>query len=56
MESNYYIFNLIFLIFTVSIRGETIWPDKRRYKGGYLDDKKHGYGVFEWANNKKYEG
>jgi hypothetical protein len=28
--------------------GVFIWPDKRRYTGEYKDDKKHGYGVFEW--------
>lgn len=37
-------------------RGETIWVDKKRYVGEYLDDKKHGFGVFEWGNGKKYEG
>jgi hypothetical protein len=24
------------------------WPDKRKYTGQYKDDKKHGYGLFEW--------
>jgi len=24
--------------------------------GEYLDDKKHGYGIFEWGNGKIYEG
>ena len=24
------------------------WPDGRRYEGGYVDDKKHGKGVFVW--------
>lgn len=28
--------------------GEFFWPDGRRYNGGYKDDKKEGYGVFEW--------
>ena len=28
-------------------KGETIWADKKRYYGDYLDDKKHGYGLFE---------
>lgn len=41
-----------FLIF----RGETSWPDGKRYIGDYLDDKKHGEGIFEWGNGKRYEG
>lgn len=36
--------------------GETVWPDNKRYQGEYLDDKKHGQGIFEWGNGKKYEG
>ncbi len=28
--------------------GEFHWPDGRKYKGEYSDDKKEGYGVFEW--------
>ena len=36
--------------------GETIWPDGKSYKGYYLDDKKHGQGVFSWNNRKGYEG
>lgn len=24
------------------------WPDGRVYKGGYQNDKKHGYGEFTW--------
>ena len=37
-------------------KGETIWPDGKRYLGGYLEDRKHGYGVFTWENGKRYEG
>ena len=29
-------------------KGELIWPDGRRYDGEYVDDKKQGYGIFEW--------
>ena len=29
-------------------QGEFIWPDGRKYQGSYLEDKKEGYGVFEW--------
>ena len=28
--------------------GVFTWPDKRMYTGQYKDDKKHGYGLFEW--------
>jgi len=28
--------------------GVFIWPDLRKYTGQYKDDKKHGYGIFEW--------
>lgn len=24
------------------------WPDGRKYEGQYKDDKKEGYGIFEW--------
>ena len=26
------------------------WPDGRKYQGQYKDDKKEGYGIFEWYN------
>ena len=29
-----------------NIRGETTWPDNKKYKGDYLNNKKHGSGVF----------
>jgi len=28
--------------------GKFYWPDGRIYEGEYLDDKKHGKGVFKW--------
>ena len=28
--------------------GVFIWPDQRKYEGNYRDDKKEGYGIFEW--------
>ena len=37
-------------------KGETVWNDNKRYNGDYLDDKKHGEGIFEWGNGKRYEG
>lgn len=30
--------------------------DGRRYTGAYCEDKKHGYGEFEWPDNRKYKG
>ena len=29
-------------------RGIFEWPDGRKYDGEYVNDKKEGYGVFEW--------
>jgi hypothetical protein len=26
--------------------GITSWPDGKKYEGEYLDDKKHGQGIF----------
>jgi hypothetical protein len=28
------------------------WSDGRKYDGEYKDDKKHGYGVFEWPDGR----
>lgn len=41
-------------------KGLFTWIDGRKYVGEYLDDKKHGQGVFEWyffffkRNSKKF--
>jgi hypothetical protein len=32
------------------------WPDRRKYKGEYYDDKKSGYGIFKWPDGRKYKG
>merc|ERR1712232_998391 len=32
------------------------WSDGRFYRGGYLEDKKHGHGCFTWPNGRKYDG
>jgi hypothetical protein len=29
-------------------QGEFTWPDGRIFQGYYKDDKKEGYGIFEW--------
>ena len=36
--------------------GVFIWPDGRKYKGAYIDDKKEGYGVYYWPDGRIYEG
>lgn len=28
--------------------GEYTWKDGRKYDGEYLNDKKHGFGVYTW--------
>ena len=28
--------------------------DGRKYEGQYHNDKKHGYGIYTWADNRKY--
>ena len=30
--------------------GKFRWADGRKYEGEYLDDKKHGNGIFEWPD------
>ena len=37
------------LIFTSQV---FTWDDGRKYEGEYKDDKKHGYGVFEWPDSR----
>lgn len=32
------------------------WIDDRKYVGSYIEDKKQGYGEFEWPDNRKYKG
>jgi len=29
-------------------QGVFTWPDLRKYQGEYRDDKKDGFGIFEW--------
>ena len=36
--------------------GTFVWPDGRKYKGGYLNDKKNGYGEFFWPDGRYYKG
>lgn len=33
-------------------KGEFTWSDGRKYVGEYVDDKKQGYGVFSWPDNR----
>jgi len=37
-------------------KGLFVWPDKKKYEGEYINDKKEGYGIFYWPDCKKYEG
>jgi hypothetical protein len=40
---------MVFLIILLKKKlgkGEFTWSDGRRYIGDYLEDKKHGFGVF----------
>jgi hypothetical protein len=30
--------------------------DGRKYIGGYVEDKKHGFGDFFWPDGRKYQG
>ena len=30
--------------------------DGRKYVGHYVEDKKHGFGEFEWPDGRKYRG
>jgi len=36
--------------------GVFTWPDGKRYKGKYFEDKKDGYGEFYWPDGKVYKG
>ena len=38
------------------INGKFIWKDGNLYKGDILNDLFHGFGIYEWDKNKKYEG
>ena len=37
-------------------KGVLLWPDGRKYKGEYLNDKKHGLGEFYWKDGRGYKG
>jgi hypothetical protein len=36
--------------------GVFVWPDGRKYEGGYVDDQKEGHGIFTWPDGKLYKG
>ena len=40
----------------MSGQGTFSWPDGRKYEGEYLNDKKHGFGIYYWANGRQYAG
>jgi len=29
-------------------RGTYTWKDGRKYDGEYIDDRKHGFGIYTW--------
>ena len=31
-------------------------PQSNTYEGDYTNDKKHGYGIFNWASGNTYKG
>ena len=31
-------------------------PNKPTYYGQFANDKKHGYGIYEWDDGKKFAG
>ena len=33
-------------------KGTHTWPDGRSYDGEYLEDKKHGFGIFIWPDGR----
>ena len=35
-------------------KGFFTWPDGRKYEGEYLNDKKHGVGVFTFKDGRVY--
>lgn len=37
-------------------RGVLVWPDGRRYEGGFQDDEFHGEAVMTWHGGRKYAG
>ena len=36
--------------------GELKMDDGSLYQGNFLNDKKHGAGIFYWADGRKYDG
>jgi hypothetical protein len=32
------------------------WPDGAKYEGNYIEGKKHGRGILNFADNSRYEG
>ena len=36
--------------------GFYIYDDKVTYDGQFANDKKEGYGIFDWSDGRRYEG
>lgn len=37
-------------------KGTLRWPDGKKYEGEYLNDIKHGYGIYYWNDGRIYDG
>ena len=37
-------------------KGKFMYKNGRSYEGDYVNDKKHGYGVYTWENGSTFEG
>jgi len=33
-----------------------MWADGRKYEGEYVNDKKHGYGIYTYPDGRSYKG
>lgn len=37
-------------------QGTFTWPDGKSYVGGYVANKKHGFGLYTYKDGSTYEG